>query len=62
MKLVIMDYLIDGGQTMERIKKNWPVKLISLIVAIFLWAYVVNNSQNDELRTFRNIPVELKNK
>lgn len=56
-----MDYLIDGGQTMERIKKNWPVKLISLIVAIFLWAYVVNNSQNDELRTFRNIPVELKN-
>lgn len=46
---------------MERIKKNWPVKLISLIVAIFLWAYVVNNSQNDELRTFRNIPVELKN-
>src|SRR5699024_10128941 len=61
MKLVIMDYLIDGGQTMERIKKNWPVKLISLIVAIFLWAYVVNNSQNDELRTFRNIPVELKN-
>jgi len=56
-----MDYLIYGGQTMERIKKNWPVKLISLIVAIFLWAYVVNNSQNDELRTFRNIPVELKN-
>lgn len=46
---------------MERIKKNWPVKLISLIVVIFLWAYVVNNSQNDELRTFRNIPVELKN-
>lgn len=46
---------------MEKIKNNWPVKLISLIVAIFLWAYVVNNAQNDELRTFRNIPVELKN-
>lgn len=56
-----MDYSINGGQTMEKIKNNWPVKLISLIVAIFLWAYVVNNAQNDELRTFRNIPVELKN-
>lgn len=46
---------------MEKIKQNWPIKLLALVFAIFLWAYVVNTSQADELKTFRNVPIEIKN-
>lgn len=46
---------------MERIKKNWPFKLISLIFAIALWYYVVSETNPNIKKDYKSIPVMYKN-
>ncbi|WP_300410662.1 CdaR family protein [Lagierella sp.] len=46
---------------MERIKNNWPFKLISLVFAIALWYYVVSETNPTIKKEFKSIPVNFKN-
>lgn len=46
---------------MERIKENWPFKLISLIFAIALWYYVVSETNPNIKKDYKSIPVMYKN-
>lgn len=46
---------------MEKIKKNWPFKLISLIFAIALWYYVVSETNPNIKKEYKSIPVSYKN-
>lgn len=46
---------------MEKIKKNWPFKLISLIFAIALWYYVVSETNPNIKKEYKAIPVSYKN-
>lgn len=46
---------------MKTLKNNWKIKLISLILAILLWSFVIA-SENPTLTTrFTNVPVILEN-
>ncbi|WP_164995803.1 CdaR family protein [Miniphocaeibacter massiliensis] len=47
---------------MERIKNNWPIKLISLIFAFGLWYYVLMDANPEGTREFRNVEVNIKGK
>ncbi|MEJ8751373.1 CdaR family protein [Lagierella sp. ICN-221743] len=46
---------------MEKIKENWPFKLISLIFAIALWYYVVSETNPNIKKEYKAIPVTYKN-
>ncbi|WP_237036171.1 YbbR-like domain-containing protein [Mediannikoviicoccus vaginalis] len=46
---------------MEKIKENWPFKLISLIFAIALWYYVVSETNPNIKKEYKAIPVSYKN-
>lgn len=46
---------------MDRIKENWPFKLISLIFAIALWYYVVSETNPNIKKDYKSIPVMYKN-
>lgn len=46
---------------MERIKENWPFKLISLIFTIALWYYVVSETNPNIKKDYKSIPVMYKN-
>lgn len=46
---------------MEKIKENWPFKLISLIFAIALWYYVVSETNPNIKKEYKSIPVSYKN-
>ncbi|MDO5018233.1 MAG: CdaR family protein [Lagierella massiliensis] len=46
---------------MEKLKNNWPFKLISLIFAVALWYYVVSETNPNIRKEFKMIPVMYKN-
>lgn len=45
----------------KRLLKNWGLKLISLILAFFLWFVVVKAANPTQTVTFNNVPVKLVN-
>ena len=46
---------------METIKKNWKIKILSVILAIFFWSFVIV-SENPVVTTWvTNIPVVFEN-
>ena len=58
------------GFSLERLKKrimvqirslfnNWGLKIVSLIVAIFLWLFVTNYQDPETVLTVNNVPVKL---
>ena len=38
---------------------NWGLKIVSLIVAIFLWLFVTNYQDPETVLTVNNVPVKL---
>ena len=42
-------------------KSDAKLKALSVLVAIFMWTFVVNSTDPTTSKTFRNIPVVIKN-
>ncbi len=41
------------------IKNNWPMKLFSLVISIFIWLLVVQYVNPEDTRRLENIPIEI---
>lgn len=46
---------------MDKIKNNWTIKLFALIIAIFLWSYVMSEVNPIITKPFKDVNVRLEN-
>lgn len=46
---------------MDRIKNNFTLKVLSLLIAIFLWSYVMGRENPVKDRKYKNVKIELTN-
>ncbi len=45
----------------EKRNKDWTLKIFALLLAIFLWGYVINEVNPEETRRYSNIELEFSN-
>lgn len=50
-----------GKKLLEMLKSNWPMKLLSLLLAFIIWSYVMVGTNPTRMKTVEGVPVTITN-